>query len=73
MVAHGAEPAAAASGSGSRPGTPNRWGSTAVQPMAATLRAKSTTFGVMPGISAITITAGPVPMPEHRAAPCRRG
>ena len=34
---------------------------TAVQPMAATLRAKPATFGEMPGISEITITAGPEP------------
>ncbi|SKV62567.1 Uncharacterised protein [Mycobacteroides abscessus subsp. massiliense] len=34
---------------------------TAVQPMSATLRAKLATFGVIPGISAITITAGPLP------------
>ena len=36
-------------------------GSTTVQPMPATRRAKSATFGVMPGISAITMTAGPSP------------
>ena len=46
---------------GSAPGTPNRWGRTAVQPIATTRSAKSMTFGVMPGISAITITAGPGP------------
>ena len=46
---------------GSAPGTPKRWGTTAVQPMAATRSAKSRTFGVMPGISANTSTAGPVP------------
>jgi hypothetical protein len=54
-------------GSMSRPGVPNRWGSTAVHPMSATLRAKSATWGVMPGISAITITAGPEPVAEDRA------
>ncbi len=46
---------------GSRPGSPNRWGSTAVQPMSTTRSANSTTLGVMPGISAMTTTAGPVP------------
>ena len=45
----------------SAPGTPKRWGRTAVQPMPATRSAKSITFGVMPGISANTRTAGPVP------------
>lgn len=50
-----------ASGRGSRPGSPNSTGSTAVQPIAATRSANSSTFGVMPGTSAITITAGPVP------------
>ncbi|MEJ7719567.1 MAG: hypothetical protein WKF58_03615 [Ilumatobacteraceae bacterium] len=43
------------------PGTPNRWGSTDVQPSSTTRSANSITFGVMPGISAITITAGPTP------------
>ena len=47
---------------GSAPGTPKRCGTTAVQPMAATRSAKSSTFGVMPGISANTSTAGPVPL-----------
>ena len=47
--------------SASRPGSPNRCGTTAVQPIAATRRAKVATPGVMPGISAITITAGPDP------------
>lgn len=46
---------------GAAPGFPKRWGSTAVHPMAATLRPKPATFGVIPGISAITITAGPEP------------
>jgi hypothetical protein len=41
---------------------PNSWGSTAVQPMAATRRAKDATNGVMPGISLMTITAGPAPV-----------
>ena len=35
---------------------------TAVQPMAATIRANRATFGVIPGISLITITAGPDPV-----------
>ncbi|SHZ99824.1 Uncharacterised protein [Mycobacteroides abscessus subsp. abscessus] len=34
---------------------------TAVQPISATLRAKSATLGLIPGISAMTITAGPLP------------
>jgi hypothetical protein len=46
---------------GLAPGTPNRWGITAVHPSSTTRSANSTTFGVMPGISAITITAGPSP------------
>lgn len=49
-------------GVGSAPGMPNSWGSTAVQPMAATRRAKDATKGVMPGISLMTITAGPAPV-----------
>ena len=44
-----------------RPGSPNRLGSTAVHPAAATRRPNSATRGVMPGISLITITAGPSP------------
>jgi len=48
-------------GTGSRPGSPNSTGSTAEQPIPATMRANASTFGVIPGISAITITAGPVP------------
>ena len=32
-----------------------------MQPMSATRREKAATLGVIPGISAITITAGPVP------------
>ena len=47
---------------GARPGSPKRWGRTAVQPRAATRRPKSATLGVMPGISAMTTTAGPVPV-----------
>ncbi len=47
--------------SGSLPGTPNRCGITAVQPMSTTRRAKLATFGVVPGSSAITTTAGPAP------------
>ena len=31
------------------PGTPKRWGTTAVHPIDATRRAKSATFGLMPG------------------------
>ncbi len=46
---------------GSAPGRPKRCGITAVQPMEVTRRANSATWGVMPGISAITITAGPEP------------
>ncbi len=46
---------------GARPGSPKRCGSTAVQPAAATRRANVATCGVMPGISLITITAGPLP------------
>ena len=34
---------------------------TAVQPMPATMRANRATLGVIPGISLITMTAGPVP------------
>ena len=48
-------------GVGSRPGSPKSTGSTAVHPIAATRPANSSTFGVIPGISAITITAGPDP------------
>ena len=47
---------------GGRPGSPNRLGSTAVHPAAATRRPNSATRGVMPGISLMTITAGPAPM-----------
>ena len=34
---------------------------TAVHPMPATIRAKRATFGVIPGISLMTMTAGPDP------------
>jgi hypothetical protein len=47
---------------GSIPGVPNSCGSTAVQPMPATRRPNSATFGVMPGISLMTTTAGPLPV-----------
>ena len=33
-----------------------------MQPMSTTRLANSRTFGLMPGISAITMTAGPVPL-----------
>ena len=46
----------------SAPGTPKRWGTTAVHPSSTTRSAKSSTFGVMPGISAKTSTAGPSPL-----------
>ena len=46
----------------SAPGTPKRWGTTAVHPSVTTRSAKSITFGVMPGISANTSTAGPSPL-----------
>ena len=47
---------------GLRPGVPNSDGRTAVQPISATARPKSATRGVMPGISAMTMTAGPSPV-----------
>ena len=47
---------------GSLPSSPNRWGSTAVRPAPATDRPNSATWGVIPGISLITITAGPDPV-----------
>ena len=56
---------------GSLPGVPNRCGITAVHPMSATRRAKAATLGVMPGTSAITMTAGPVPL-RNTVAACRR-
>ena len=45
----------------STPGSPKRWGIATLHPAATTARAKSATFGVIPGISAITMTHGPVP------------
>ncbi len=45
----------------SLPGTPKRWGRTALKPASTTRSAKSSTLGVIPGISAITMTAGPEP------------
>ena len=47
---------------GARPGSPKRLGRTAVHPAAATRRPNSATRGVIPGISLITITAGPEPV-----------
>ena len=44
------------------PGTPNRLGSHTEHPTPTTRSANSTTFGVMPGISAMTTTAGPSPL-----------
>ena len=46
----------------SLPGTPNRCGSTTLNPASTTRSANARTFGVMPGISAMTTTAGPVPL-----------
>ena len=45
----------------SRPGSPNSTGMTTVNPASITRRANVMTAGVMPGISAMTITAGPSP------------
>ncbi len=45
----------------SAPGSPNRTGMNTVWPRATTRRANSATLGVMPGISAMTITAVPWP------------
>ena len=47
---------------GAPPGSPKSRGSTAVQPTAATLRPNSATRGVIPGTSAMTMTAGPLPI-----------
>ena len=47
---------------GERPGVPNKEGRIAVHPMLATFLPNSATRGVMPGISDITITAGPFPI-----------
>src|SRR4029453_1724648 len=44
-----------------RPGWPNRFGIQTVNPASRTKRAKRATCGVIPGISVITITAGPRP------------
>jgi len=49
------------SGRISLPASPNRWGQNTVMPAAATREAKRSTNGCSPGISWITITAGPVP------------
>ncbi len=46
---------------GWRPGVPKRCGITAVIPRSATFRANAATRGVIPGISWITMTAGPAP------------
>ena len=51
-----------ASFAGSSPSTPNSDGTNTVQPAAATRRANEATSGVIPGISAITMTAGPLPV-----------
>ena len=45
----------------SLPGVPTRSGITTVQPRSTTSFAKRVTAGVIPGISWITITAGPLP------------
>ena len=58
----GAMVRAMARGLGSAPGSPKSTGSTTVQPRSTTRRAKSATAGVMPGISAMTMTAGPSPL-----------
>ncbi len=47
---------------GSRPGVPNNEGSTAVNPSSAKRRPNAATFGLMPGISVMTMTPGPLPM-----------
>ena len=44
-----------------RPGVPTSEGMTTVNPAATTSLAKAATFGVIPGISWITMTPGPVP------------
>ncbi len=43
------------------PGTPKSDGKTAVNPASITRRANASTSGVMPGISSMTMTAGPLP------------
>ena len=50
-----------ASGDMSRPDSPKSSGSTTVQPSSRTRRANPATAGVIPGNSAMTTTAGPVP------------
>ena len=45
----------------SRPGVPKSDGMTTVKPASTTSSAKACTFGVMPGISWMTTTPGPVP------------
>ena len=45
-----------------RPGVPNMWGSQALKPASATSSAKRATSGVMPGISCMMTTAGPLPL-----------
>jgi hypothetical protein len=50
------------------PATPNRCGSTAVHPSSWTRSANATTSGVIPGTSAMTITAGPPPRRNSRRA-----
>ena len=44
------------------PGRPNSTGITTVKPVATTSSANATTSGVMPGISWMTMTPGPVPL-----------
>lgn len=44
------------------PGRPNSDGMTTVKPRVTTSSANSSTAGVMPGISWITITPGPLPL-----------
>ena len=44
------------------PGVPKRSGITTVNPRATTSSANATTSGIMPGISWITMTPGPVPL-----------
>ena len=44
------------------PARPNSDGITTVKPRATTSSANSSTAGVMPGISWITITPGPLPL-----------
>jgi hypothetical protein len=53
--------AIASSASGSAPSRPNSDGIHTVKPASRTQRAKRARCGLMPGISGITITAGPLP------------